>query len=938
VEYTFETFRLVPSQRLLVEGARRIELGSRAFDLLVCLVERREQVVTNAQLLTAVWSDTVVDVGSLRVHMSGLRRALGEGRGGSRYIVNVPLKGYSFVAPVQELHAGRIEEPAPDAIPSPDWAEPSSAHDSFPPLLTRVIGRDGIVATLAASLPARRCVSIVGAGGIGKTTVATVLARGLAAAHGYPVVFVPLALAADPSQALHALASAVDVPGGEPITVPSILHAVRHKRMLLILDNCEHVIGLAAEIAEQLLRSAPMMHLLATSREPLRIEGEWVHRLESLEVPESTTPLSASDALSYPSVALFVERAMSESDAFQLGDDNASLVGEICRRLDGIPLAIELAAASVSLLGLRELRDRLSSRLSLLKRGRRTALPRHQTLQATLDWSHELLSPLERSVLRRLSAFTGPFTLDAAIEVVGGSSSQEQFLSVADAISELASKSLLVADVTCDPVEYRLLETTRAYGLERLQEADESEEIARRHAQYFDTLAARRPPETEPAALVSWIMTNVRHMADFRAAIEWGFSTGHHDLGIRITSNGAPLWFELSRMGEFRSLGERAWNAIRSGAQVGEHAEMMLCEALGHALWNTQAEPEEMRRAFDRSLELAQRLGSKELQRRSLWGLWLICNADGTYESSQTLARRFGDTVAASRHRKLDLTYVRMMALGSHLKGQQGKALVYGRHLLDYPVAVNHTAQKSGFQFDQRVAALTVLARSLWVYGLPEQAMGHARAAVDEGLRLGHSLSLCYALAMSAVPVAMWAGEFGEAERFNALLLRHSTEHALHFWRNFGVFYPLALGPARSSLAMMAGHVDLQSQRPTMLLRETLATLNPELVDHVTLRRAERGVPSWCLPELMRILIVRRSKGRPLSSESERVLRAALDIASRQQALAWQLRCGLTLAEGLSALGRKHESREILEPILRRVTEGLRSAEVSEAQAILDAS
>jgi predicted ATPase/DNA-binding winged helix-turn-helix (wHTH) protein len=933
-EYVFGNFRLIPSQRLLLDDQQAIELGSRAFDLLVCLVQRAGQVVTNADLMATVWSDTVVDIGSLRVHISALRKALQESGSARRFIVNVPLKGYSFVAPVTESDGARALSPKAVQKTDQPHAVPAPRQDSVPPLLTRVIGRDGIVDALVVAMPAQRCISIVGAGGIGKTTVATVLARKLGELHSYPVVFVSIAPALDSVQALFALASALGVPTGNHETIEGILNLVRQRRMLLVLDNCEHVIDTIAEITEQVLRAAPLIHVLATSREPLRIDGEWVYRLDSLEVPDAADSISASTASMYPAVALFVERATSSADGFNLDDANVSIVCEICRRLDGIPLAIELAAASVNPLGLRELRDRLSIRLSLLKRGRRTALPRHQTLQATLDWSYELLSDSERLLLRRVSAFIGSFTLDAAVSLATGDTDQDVFLAAAEDISGLTSKSLLVADVTRDPVEYRLLEMTRAYGLDKLNAAGEGAEVSRRHAVYFDDLVSRRPPDSDPVALSAWVKAHAPRIADIRAAIHWGFSDNNLGLAVRLTANSATLWFELSRLGEFRALGERAAAAVKEGTQVQEETEMRLCEALGHALWNTQAGSAEVASAFSRALELADKFGSTDLQRRSLWGLWLNCNADGSYDGSVSQARRFGRTVAAASQRRFDLTYSRMMALGLHLHGDQSRALVYGNHVLNYRAVVSQATSKIGFQFDQRVAAHTVLARTLWVHGLPEQAMEHARAAVNDGLRLGHSLSLCYALAMGAVPVAIWSGHIEEARRFNSLLLRHSTEHSLHFWRNFGVYYPMALDPADVEPSD-ADQRPTSTLPPTVLLRETLATLDESLVDDVTLRRADSRLASWCLPELMRILVVRRTRGGTLSSENEQLLRKAIELSQGQQALSWQLRCGLTLAERLEAAGRRDDARATLEPILAQVKEGGKSNVVVRSDELL---
>ena len=915
--YDFGPFRLIPSRRLLLEGDRVLELGSRAFDLLVSLVRRRGEVVAHAELMAAVWPNTVVDIGSLRVHMSALRKVLSDNGTGHRYVVNVPLMGYRFVAPVVEVDGDVSQTPSE---PGEEANPPSSEVHSVPPLLTRVVGRSHIVDELAQATASRRCITIVGPGGIGKTTVATLLARQLAQTHGYPVVFIPLAAASDARHALFSIASALGLPTGETQTVQSILNLASQRRMLLVFDNCEQVIDVMAEVVEQLLRSAPMLHVVATSREPLRIDGEWVFRLDSLEVPGAAQPMAADLAKSYPAVELFVERATACSDTFHLNDEDVAIVCDICRRLDGIPLAIELAAASVDSLGLRELRDGLSSRLSLLTRGRRTALARHQTLQATLDWSHDLLSEVERSLLRRVSVFVGPFTVEAAVAVVSDPSNPVQVLQVADALSSLVDKSLLVADVTRDPVEYRLLETTRAYGLQKLSDGAEDAHFLRHHAIHFDASMARRPPETDPAAQASWVRGQVRRIGDIRSAIDWALAQTDLSLAVRLTANSAALWFELSLVAEFRSLAEKALEAIRLGTQVEEDAEMRLCEALGHALWHTQGDGVAMKAAFTRALELAEKLGSDDLQFRSIWGLWLLSNSSGSYDGSISLARRFGCILTEASERRANLTYLRMMALGLHFYGKQSRALAYGRRVLHHPVTVNYPARNSGFQFDQRVAALTVLARALWVSGHPEQALAHATAAYEEGVRIGHSLSLCYALANGAVPVALWCENTAAAARFNSLLLAQATEHSLHFWRTFALLYHYVLERAAGSTSPAREPSAQCNPEPSVLLLETVATLDSSLANHITLQRAQRRTPSWCLPELIRIGAMHHAPSDPQASDHERDLRDAIRIAHEQRAMSWELRCGVTLAERLVTMDRVSEARATLEPIMSRMS------------------
>jgi predicted ATPase len=262
-----------------------------------------------------------------------------------------------------------------------------------------------------------------------------------------------------------------------------LVNFLKHKQMLLVLDSCEHVIEAAAALAEEVLRGAPGVHILATSREPLRAGGERVQRLAPLGLPPDSATLTASTALTFPAVQLFVERAGASLDGFELSDADAPIVANICRSLDGIALAIELAAGRVDAFGIRDLAAHLNDRLRLVTRGRRTALPRHQTLSATLDWSYEFLPEPERALLRRLAVFAGSFTLEAARAVAAGVEIAES--EVVDCVANLVAKSLVAADVGGETVRYRLLETTRGYALAKLAESGESSQVARRHAEYF---------------------------------------------------------------------------------------------------------------------------------------------------------------------------------------------------------------------------------------------------------------------------------------------------------------------------------------------------------------------------------------------------------------------------------------------------------------------
>ncbi len=464
----FGPFRLFPARQLLLEGEGPVHIGSRALEILIALTERAGEVVSKDSLMARVWPDAVFNENSLRVAITGLRKALGDGRPGRRYLANVPGRGYRFVAPVQ----------LSDLESQPIQPETAGPNHNLPASKSSIIGRARVVDTLCSQLSRQRLITIVGPGGIGKTAVALAVAEALLPAYPDGVRFVDLASIDDPrliSRALiMALGRAVPLDGAPPCPAESL----RHKRMLIVLDSCEHVAAAAAATAERLLTVAAGVSILATGREPLRAEGERVYRLPPLDFPVDASGLTAAEALEFPAVQLFADRALAVLHGFELNDRRAPAVCDICRKLDGIPLAIELAAARVDVFGVEQLAVLLDDSLRILNLGKRTAQPRHRSLTASLDWSYEILPECERIVLCRLAMFSGVFDLASAVAVAGDDGTE-----VVDAIANLVSKSLVSADTSVSIIHYRLLGATRAYAIQKLTESGDLEKYARRYAE-----------------------------------------------------------------------------------------------------------------------------------------------------------------------------------------------------------------------------------------------------------------------------------------------------------------------------------------------------------------------------------------------------------------------------------------------------------------------
>ena len=505
---TFGPFHFFPARQLLLEDEMPVRLGSRALEILAALVERPGELVSKDELTRRVWPNTVVEESNLKVNVAALRRALGEGQPGRRYIATVSGRGYCFVAPVE--HA----EPGTPSMRQGTAAEP--AHN-LPASSTRTIGRADTIHTLLGQLQRHRLVTIVGPGGIGKTTVALAAAEALIAAYEPRVRFVDLAPLQDPRFVPSAVASALGLTIHSGDAPAALIGYLREEQTLVVLDNCEHVIEAVASLAEQITSGAPGVHILATSREPLRVKGEQVHHLLPLEIPPKSCELTAAEALVFPAVQLFVERAAEILEGFELNDTDAPVVADICRKLEGIALAIELAATRIDALGARELSALLDDRFRLLKQGRRTAVSRHRTLAAALDWSYEFLPETERTILRRLSVFAGAFTLASATAVIAGSGILGP--EVVESLANLVAKSLVSANVSGALAQYRLLDTTRAYALQKLAESGELEALERRHAERHRNLLEQAEAEWETQPTAEWPAECGRKIDDIRSAL-----------------------------------------------------------------------------------------------------------------------------------------------------------------------------------------------------------------------------------------------------------------------------------------------------------------------------------------------------------------------------------------------------------------------------------
>jgi predicted ATPase/DNA-binding winged helix-turn-helix (wHTH) protein len=931
--FSFGPFRLFPAARLLEKNGAPVALGARALDVLLALIEHAGEVVGKVDLFKRVWPDVVVEEANLRVHVGALRKALGDGQGGARYVTNIPGRGYSFVAPVSRLNA-----------PSP----PAPAHEAMrrsarlPKRVEQTIGRDEAVRDLVDQVMRHRLVTVVGPGGIGKTTVALAVAEQLSARLDHAVHFLDLAWVSDPKNLPSVLASefGLIVHSNDPL--PNLADYLQETPTLLVLDSCEHIVDAVAEMAERIFRDVPLVYILATSREPLRVQAERICRLAPLEIPPEGFIGSVDEAMGFSAVRLFVERAASNLAEFEPDMADIGVISDVCRKLDGIALAIELAAGRVGAYGIRGVAVLLEDRFTFLTHGRRTALPRHRTLSATLDWSYDLLSAVERTVLCRLSLLMGPFSLEAARAVAA--SCQIGSGLVTETIGDLVAKSLVTADLGATSTSYRLLESTRVYARQRLLESGEINGSAGRHAEYYLLIleAGSRNPREQDLT---------KHVGNVRSAIEWAFSSdGDHTLAVRLVAYAGRMCLEASSLGDYCRWATRAVTLLDERT-VGTREEMELQASLGFALLYAKGNSEDVRMAFARSLELAEKLNEPDHQVRLLGGLHIFHLRIGDFIGALVHAQR-AEAIARTLADPSSLVAANwMLGISNDQMGNPSAAQQHCEAALRDP-RVSFRNALVRFNVDHRIRGLCAYSRTLWIRGLPDQAVRTAGATIEEAATLRHPISFCISL-IWAGGVYLWAGDCDTAQERVDELIANARKHAFAPYVTLGFALQgklqIARGDCEKGVRLLEDALDaLQADRHQMMtavlashLAEGLAKLgrHPSALTVINgaIAQVERSAELANLPEMLRI------KGEIINALSpgevgaiEGCFLKALDLARVRSALGWELRIATSLAQFRKSRGKREDAGALLRRVHGRFTEGFTTADLVMAKRLLD--
>ena len=933
---SFGPFSLHDKTRLLEKDGVPVKLGSRALDILRLLVTRAGDVVSKNELLACAWPGLVVEEINLRVHIAELRKALGDGKAGARYVTNIPSRGYCFVAPVQRMAS--VTAPArPRGLPE------TTAPISLPHRLERMVGREQVLRELSERLLSERFVTVRGPGGIGKTTVAIALAHDLSTEFDGQVRFLDLSMLKDATLVAGTVAWALGLVVHHADPTNSIVGYLRDRRLLLVLDSCEHVIEVVARLTESIHQQAPGVSILATSRESLLVEGEQIFELVPLEAPPQGSGLSASQVLTYPAARLFVERAAAAGHRADITDEDADVLAEICGKLDGIALAIELAAVRVGAHGLREIVTLLDGRLKLEWRGRRTAPPRQQTLGATLDWSYGLIDESERTAFRRFAVFAGLFTLQGATAVAGAEGDPAE--RIVDALEQLVAKSLVSARPDGASTRYRLLDTTRAYATQKLADSGEAKGVARRHARYVQHALESTATDVSGGDPALRSRERTALLSDARAALNWAYNNDDGaELRVPLAGACARLFVELNLLNEGRLWSNRAL-ALLDDSTRGSASELELQATLGHAFMFTEGNSEQAESALRRGLEIAEALGDRANKFRLLARLNMFYRRTGEYRyllpialEAERTAQEIGDPAGIAAGKGL-------VGVSYHMIGDQRAAQLH----LEQGIAGNpalRSMQPGHFAYSR--TPQIPLARVLWLRGFPDQAVECARPLTGASAPrdvVMYCIALCWSASLFG-----WVGDWSAVEQMTSRLAAHAGAHGLAPYQavsdGFRAQTMIVRGELKPGIELMrtvlprlhADRYELYASAFVADLSQGLTALGqlPEglKILHETIARVEAKGEAFDMPELLRLRGELEAHSGDLKA-AEASFAASIALAEQQGALSWRLRVETSLAR-LRLKQRRAKLLDGLAETYARFTEGFETADLKAARGLLD--
>lgn len=896
----FGSFEVDLERRSLFQGSKVIKVGGRAFDLLAYFLLKPGKLISKSELIAAVWPSTIVDEGALRVQLVALRKALLDDNRVD-YIESVPGRGYQFVQSVTRSKSSHSLQ-----------AASANKALTLPLFGADLIGREQFVQGILRQLNVGRLVTITGVGGIGKTSVAIEVARKVSASFE-TTIFLDLASLTATASIASYLASILGLSLYAEDPFPGIVNALAGRRTFLIFDNCEHVIESSAVLVERLLEADLNVTMLATSREALRINYEQICYLSGLETPPAG--FAVTDASNYSALALFNARTAMSSDTsngFELQD--IALAGEIVSRLDGIPLAIELASSRVASLGLAGVLESLANPIKLLRKGRRTAPQRQQTLRATLDWSYSLLTGHEAALLAHLSVFAGSFDDVAAESVAPAELDHDSFQ---EAWVGLIAKSLI--SVSRSDQTFRLLEVTRAFAREKLAESEFSMRCHQAHAKWARVQVGLAASDWAALETSMWLKRHANSIHDVRIAIAWALEGSHFALGLELVASSHILWTQLGLMSEQLRILEMAVGRLGTTNTVPPIIETRLRASYAAALFHLKSldADEEAFDQFTRATQSADASGDSTEIVRTHSGICAILTTHGRYLEAIEIADRLDAKLGSAAHNAVSRIY----AMNEHFVGNIVRSDAMCRRALEAGSMNIRTTGTSGAGYDQKLLALLVMAKNAWLRGETQTSMNISSEAVAEALNIQDPISTCLVLAVSACPLLFGMGEISAARDHLDMLGEIAARHSLARWTEWAVGYELLT--KLDAVTERHFRNDFANSTPGPRLEGIVVAAGTRVGDGLT-DYALSSRPGWCLAELLRV------KGEIIKhtdiDEARSLFQQASELANRQGARLWSLRAAASLLD----ISRPEEilnSRRRLEKIAAEFPERLAPVE-----------
>ncbi|MDI7862848.1 winged helix-turn-helix domain-containing protein [Rhizobiaceae bacterium n13] len=927
----FGPFRLHREHRRLFCGTEEVQIGGRAMEMLLALTRKKGELVTKEELFNAAWPGIFVHEANLKVTIASLRRSLREYSPIGNYVRTIVGRGYWLS---DQLDNGEFPQ-------RPDL--PVAANTQFPELGT-VIGRDAEIAELRAAIAVNRLTTIVGAGGIGKTTVAVAAAQLFEDEEGGSITFIDFSRVAGEEFVIPSLAAMLGISSGSQDRLDAISSILARRKALLLLDTCEHVVNAVAHLCDIILANTTDVRILATSRQALRAKGEEVVWLAPLEVPPAGRTLTGEEILRYSAPQLLVERA-SEKGAYTIRDGDAPAIAEICRRLDGSPLAIELISSRLTVLSAPDVLEELGDRFSALVERDREGPLRQQTLLATLEWSYALLTTSEATVLRAVSVFMGSFDMDAVVSVVAHHGLDPTV--VFDAVAGLRAKSMLSVEQMAGGMRYRLLDSTRAFAGNLLETSAELTAVSQAYARLVLNILSRANADQARLTTRQWHAAYASYADDLRKAIGWAlFLRGDPLLGIQLVASGIPLWHELSLSEEARRNSEQALAEFDRIGGADMALKLKLVVGMAAVSSYISADAGKAIETIESAIRLSRQIGDTNSECKALGSLARYHLLPGQQTAARKILRELKRVATRSKNRSALWEYEQLFTELEIIR-------------CDYPAAISRMKKlrhelestpdgtASRFDLDPKIRTETILGALEWLgSGRPGTGLSRIKFSANEAFEARHGWTLIYCYTHGVLFVLSECHEYELGRRYAEILKDTIYRHGMPAWIPVANCYAEALealsGARSDADGLMSAFDELRTGLRqigrhvyyALLIRALYALGHVDEGVRILDYLFDVGPQRSMVPELLRLRAVKeRSVGR--DEEAMSTLRQALQAAEENGAWAWRIRSATDLAILLRDKSQIDDAKGVLEPVYSQFKDGFETPDLQKARNLL---